>query len=49
MFHGAAKVSGAGGGDCGIVIIDNKYPIQSLIEKWKENDIEYLPFEVEED
>lgn len=35
---GAAKTtSGAGGGDCGIVIIDRAIDTTSLFEKWRDN------------
>ncbi|QFP79580.1 phosphomevalonate kinase [Latilactobacillus graminis] len=39
---GAAKTSGAGGGDCGIVIIDRSIETQALFEKWRANQIERL-------
>lgn len=39
---GAAKTSGAGGGDCGIVIIDRAIDTTSLFEKWRDNQIERL-------
>ncbi|WP_057829112.1 phosphomevalonate kinase [Liquorilactobacillus cacaonum] len=37
--NGAAKTSGAGGGDCGIVVINKKYATSSLIKEWKKNGI----------
>ncbi|WP_076801385.1 phosphomevalonate kinase [Latilactobacillus curvatus] len=39
---GAAKTSGAGGGDCGIVIIDRAIEIEALFEQWRANQIERL-------
>ncbi|WEG72656.1 phosphomevalonate kinase [Vagococcus intermedius] len=38
-YHGAAKSSGAGGGDCGVVIIDKSIDTTPLIEEWKQADI----------
>lgn len=43
-YHGASKLSGAGGGDCGIVLIDKKYSPIPIIKKWQEKGILYLPF-----
>ena len=43
-FGGAAKTSGAGGGDCGIVIIDKKKPIATLLELWQNHHI--LPLDL---
>lgn len=40
---GAAKSSGAGGGDCGIVIIDKTLNTTSLIKEWKMANINALP------
>ncbi len=37
--YGAAKTSGAGGGDCGIVLVDEKTDIEPLIKAWHEADI----------
>lgn len=45
-FTGAAKSSGAGGGDCGIVIIDKNVPTTALIAEWQKNAIEPLNFNV---
>ncbi|MGN1291488.1 MAG: phosphomevalonate kinase, partial [Levilactobacillus brevis] len=39
---GAAKTSGAGGGDCGIVIIDRAIETEALFEQWRANQIERL-------
>lgn len=41
-FGGAAKSSGAGGGDCGIVAIDNSIDLSSLIKNWEKEKIERL-------
>lgn len=42
-YHGAAKSSGAGGGDCGIVIIDNTLDAHGLMTEWQQAGIEPLP------
>ncbi|WP_268913089.1 phosphomevalonate kinase [Lentilactobacillus sp. SPB1-3] len=44
----AAKSSGAGGGDCGIVIIDRNLPTDNLINEWRNIDITPLPLTVHE-
>lgn len=46
---GAAKSSGAGGGDCGIVIIDEKIDTHELFASWKDNHIVPLPLAVHEE
>ncbi|AYW46157.1 phosphomevalonate kinase [Tetragenococcus koreensis] len=43
---GASKSSGAGGGDCGIVIADQKTGILPLMSKWEKADIIPLPLHV---
>ncbi|WP_295728149.1 phosphomevalonate kinase [uncultured Limosilactobacillus sp.] len=45
-FGGAAKTSGAGGGDCGIVAIDANANIQEMIKQWTMEKIEHLPLTV---
>ena len=45
---GAAKSSGAGGGDCGIVLIDSHQAIQPLLAAWRKHHIEPLKFKVHE-
>jgi len=45
-YGGAAKSSGAGGGDCGIVIADQKTGILPLMSKWEQADITPLPLHV---
>lgn len=45
-FGGAAKTSGAGGGDCGIVAIDGHADLASMVEEWSEEKIEHLPLSV---
>ena len=37
-----AKSSGAGGGDCGIALSFDPVETQTLIERWKEKDIEVI-------
>ncbi|MGO3885888.1 MAG: phosphomevalonate kinase [Mycetocola sp.] len=39
---GAAKSSGAGGGDCGIVLIDRDIDVRPLLREWEMNDIRHL-------
>lgn len=43
-FKGAAKTSGAGGGDCGIAIFDQKQDTTPVFERWRSNQI--LPLEI---
>jgi phosphomevalonate kinase len=43
---GAAKTSGAGGGDCGIVVIDQQIDTQELMSSWKSAGIEQLDLHV---
>lgn len=38
-FGGAAKTSGAGGGDCGIVLIDSSIDTTPLLDEWTKRDI----------
>lgn len=38
-YNGAAKSSGAGGGDCGIVLIERHENINGLYKEWENNDI----------
>lgn len=45
-FGGAAKISGAGGGDCGIVAIDRDSNFKQVLKKWAANKIEQLPLSV---
>lgn len=45
-FGGAAKTSGAGGGDCGIVAIDRDSNFKLVLKKWAANNIEQLPLSV---
>ena len=41
-FGGAAKTSGAGGGDCGIVAIDSNSNFGNVLKSWAKNHIEQL-------
>lgn len=43
---GVAKTSGAGGGDCGIVLIDKAIDVTKLFDFWCQNDIQPLHFNV---
>lgn len=43
---GAAKSSGAGGGDCGIAIFKKGDNLKKLIEEWGKANIYYLPLKV---
>ncbi|WP_105956293.1 phosphomevalonate kinase [Apilactobacillus quenuiae] len=44
--NGAAKSSGAGGGDCGIAIIDKNLSKDKIIDEWKNNDIKRLNLKI---
>ena len=46
QFGGAAKASGAGGGDCGIVAIDSHVDLSHLMIAWQVAGIERLPLTV---
>lgn len=45
-FGGAAKSSGAGGGDCGIAILDANQPNHKLVANWQKHGIEQLALSV---
>lgn len=45
-FGGAAKTSGAGNGDCGIVLIDKQANLSALKEEWRKEGILMLDFHV---
>ncbi|MGM0213923.1 phosphomevalonate kinase [Enterococcus sp. AZ109] len=45
-YEGAAKSSGAGGGDCGIVIVDKRAGILPLMSSWEKAGITPLPLHV---
>lgn len=45
-FGGAAKTSGAGNGDCGIVITDNRCNVKALENEWRKSNILPLNFHV---
>lgn len=45
-FGGVAKTSGAGGGDCGIAIIDQRNDISKLLASWQSHQIIPLNFNV---
>lgn len=45
--HGAAgKPSGAGGGDCGIVLVPSSAPLGALVRSWEANDVRRLNLSV---
>lgn len=46
---GAAKSSGAGGGDCGIVLIEEDRDVSALLQDWQQAGILPLPLEVFKD
>ncbi|MDO4912260.1 MAG: phosphomevalonate kinase [Lactobacillus sp.] len=49
-YSGAAKTSGAGNGDCGIVILDKKKEdAQEVYQEWQKNGILPLDFKVKQD
>lgn len=43
---GAAKSSGAGGGDCGIAIFSKENDIKNVLCEWEKSGISYLPLRV---
>ena len=45
-LNGYGKSSGAGGGDCGIVIFKDNKDLTELIDGWKKSEITYLPLKV---
>ncbi|MGX7013511.1 phosphomevalonate kinase [Vagococcus silagei] len=45
-FEGASKSSGAGGGDCGIAIFNQRDEILPMITQWREQGILNLPLQV---
>lgn len=45
-FGGAAKTSGAGGGDCGIALVDNETVVATLYQEWEQAGVQPLPIEV---
>lgn len=45
-YGGAAKSSGAGGGDCGIALFDSQIDLAPLFKKWKNNQIDVLSLSV---
>lgn len=45
-FGGQAKTSGAGGGDCGIALVDKNLPYKELYQTWEKLDITPLPINV---
>ena len=44
--YGAAKTSGAGGGDCGIAIIDNRIDKNRIYNEWASHGIKPLKFKI---
>jgi phosphomevalonate kinase len=45
-YGGAAKTSGAGGGDCGITIINKGINKQRIYDEWLENEVKPLEFNI---
>lgn len=45
-YGGAAKTSGAGGGDCGITIIHNAIDKQAIYSEWRVNEVKPLEFNI---
>ncbi|WP_208559169.1 phosphomevalonate kinase [Marinilactibacillus kalidii] len=45
-YQGAAKSSGAGGGDCGIALFDRESSLIDLVSKWEAHQITLLPLQV---
>ncbi|WP_010631428.1 phosphomevalonate kinase [Sporolactobacillus vineae] len=48
-YHGAAKSSGAGGGDCGIVLFSRNVAADSIRREWEKAGIVPLPLQVYHD
>lgn len=48
-YHGAAKSSGAGGGDCGIVLFGRAVSAEKIRKEWENADIVPLPLQVYHD
>lgn len=48
-FNAASKTSGAGGGDCGIAIVNKSFNYNELIDKWQNNNIIKLDLNIYED
>ncbi|NLC05398.1 MAG: phosphomevalonate kinase [Erysipelothrix sp.] len=46
QVFGAAKSSGAGGGDCGIVLVKKDVSVEKLIQLWQQHNIEKLNIKV---
>ena len=46
QFNGYGKPSGAGGGDCGIVIFKDNEHLNDLINEWEKCGIRYLPLKI---
>lgn len=44
-YHGAAKTSGAGNGDCGIVLADGSTDVEAMKAEWRENGV--LPLDLQ--
>lgn len=47
-FNGYGKSSGAGGGDCGVVIFKDEGDLSLIIDEWEKSGIRYLPLQVYE-
>ncbi len=48
-YGGAGKLSGAGGGDCGIGVGFDYYVVEGIKEKWKENGLHVLDVKLDND
>lgn len=47
IINAVAKASGAGGGDCGIVIANKHQDLQPMLTMWQKDGIEQLPLHVQ--
>ncbi|MFA0980896.1 phosphomevalonate kinase, partial [Staphylococcus aureus] len=45
-YHGASKTSGAGGGDCGITIINKDVDKEKIYDEWTKHGIKPLKFNI---
>ncbi|HLD85602.1 MAG TPA: phosphomevalonate kinase [archaeon] len=48
-YGGAGKLSGAGGGDCGIAVSFDKYVLNGIKEKWEENGIKVVDADIDKE
>jgi phosphomevalonate kinase len=47
LVGAAAKSSGAGGGDCGIVLVDTGTDLEPMLREWELSDVRHLSLRVQ--